>query len=286
MRYRVVVTAAAAGVAGVALGILMAGEPVSGQVSPAYRATRSIYGDGTPDLNGIWQVLNTANYDLEDHPMAPGPMWQLGALGAVIPGTSVVEGGTIPYLPAARARKKDLFEKRIAADPFKRDQADPEVKCYMTGVPRSTYMPQPLQIVQTPRYVLIAYQYANANRIVRMKEHSEAPVDSWMGWSNGRWEGETLVIDTEGFYAESWLDRAGNFASKNLKVTERITPIDATHLDYEATLTDPTVYSRPWKIRMPLYKRIEKDAQLLEFRCVELSEEAIYGALTKKPSTN
>jgi hypothetical protein len=285
MRYRVVVTAAVGG-ACVALGILLAGEPASGQVSPTYRAPRSIYGDGTPDLNGIWQALNTANYDLEDHPMAPGPMWQLGALGAVIPGTSVVEGGTIPYLPAAVARKKELFEKRIVADPFKRDQADPEVKCYMAGVPRSTYMPHPLQIVQTPRYVLIAYQYANSNRIVRMKEHSEAPVDSWMGWSNGRWEGETLVIDTEGFYAEAWLDRAGNYASKNLKVTERITPIDATHLEYEATLTDPTVYSRPWKIRMPLYKRIEKNAQLLEFRCVELSEEAIYGALTKKSSTN
>ena len=286
MRYRVVATAVAVGIAGVALGILISGDPVSGQVSPGYRAPRSIYGDGKPDLNGIWQALNTANYDLEDHAMAPGPMWQMGAIGAVIPGTSVVEGGTIPYLPSALARKKELFEKRIVADPFKRDQADPELKCYMTGVPRSTYMPHPLQIVQTPRYVLIAYQYSNSNRTIPMKERSEAPVDTWMGWSNGRWEGESLVIDTEGFFQEVWLDRAGNYASKNLKVTERFTSIDATHLDYEATLTDPSVYSRPWKIRMPLYRRIEKDAQLLEFRCVELSEEAIYGTLTRKPSTN
>ena len=288
MGYRVVLTAAAVGMAGVGLGLLLSGEPVSGQVAPGYRAPRSAYGDGKPDLNGIWQALNTANYDLEDHPMAPGPLWQLGAMGAVIPGTSVVEGGTIPYLPGALARKKELFEKRIMVDPFKRDQADPEVKCYMTGVPRSTYMPHPLQIVQTPRYMLIAYQYANANRIIHMRsaEQSEAPVDTWMGWSNGRWEGETLVVDTDSFFAEVWLDRAGNYASKNLKVTERFTPIDATHLDYEATLTDPSVYSRPWKIRMPLYKRIEKNAQRREFRCVELSEEAIYGALTKKRSTN
>ena len=218
--------------------------------------------------------------------MAPGPLYQLGAIGAVIPGASVVEGGAIPYKPEALARKKELFEKRLMADPFKRDQGDPEMKCYMTGIPRSNYMGHPMQIVQTPRYILMAYQYANSNRRIRMKERPEAPADSWMGWSNGRWEGDTLVVETDSFYTEVWLDRAGNFASKGLKVTERYTPIDATHLDYEATLVDPAVYTRPWKIRMPLYRRIEKNAQLLEFRCVELTEEAIYGAISKKPPAN
>lgn len=284
MRSRVVVIAAA-GMAGVALGILLSGSPVSGQTASPYRAPRSAHGGGHPDLDGIWQALNSANWDLEDHAMAPGPMWQLGAIGAVIPGTSVVEGGTIPYTLAALARRKDNFEKRLLADPFKRGQADPELKCYMAGVPRSTYMSHPLQIVQTPRYVMVAYQYANENRIVRMQEKTEPPVDSWMGWSNGRWEGETLVVETTGFYNDPWLDRAGNFASKNLKVTERYTRTSPDHLDYEATLEDPSVYTRPWKIQMPLYRRMEKRPQLLEFRCVELAEEALYGELTKKPAT-
>jgi hypothetical protein len=104
-----------------------------------------------------------------------------------------------------------------------------------------------------------------------------------MGWSNGRWEGETLVIDTTGFNDLSWFDRAGNFHSDALHVVERLTAIDQDHLNYEATIEDPNVFTRPWKISMPLYRRIEKNAQILEYKCVEFAEDLIYGQLRKVP---
>ena len=279
---------AAVGAAGLIAGFLAAGIPAAGQAPSTYRAPRSAYNDGHPDLSGIWQALNTANWDLEDHPMAPPAFWQWGAIGAVPPGQSVVEGGQIPYKPEGLAQKKKNFENRFVADAFQRDLGDPELKCYLPGIPRAAYMPYPFQILQTPRYVLFTYEYANSNRIVRMEEPTEAPVDTWMGWSNGRWEGETLVVDVTGLNGQAWFDRAGNFATDTLHVVERYTRTDADHLDYQATIEDPKTFTRPWKIRMPLYRLVEKQAQILEFRCVEFSEEALYGVLTKeghKPNT-
>lgn len=266
----------------VVVGLLLAGASISAQ-QPGYRAPRSPSGDGKPDLNGIWQALNTANWDLEDHPMAPGPLWQLGALYGVPPGQSVVEGGTIPYRPEALARKKEKFENRLVADVYKPEVGDPELKCYLPGVPRATYMPYPFQIIQTKDFVHIAYTFANAQRIIHMTNHKPSSVDTWMGWSNGRWDDDTLVVDVTGFHPYLWLDRAGNFTGERLHVIERYTRIGPDHLQYEATIEDPTVFTRPWKIQMPLYRIIDKNAQLLEYRCVELSEEALYGLLTKNP---
>ena len=231
---------------------------------------------GHPNLNGLWEALKGANWNIEAH-SAEGlkDFWQMGAIAAIPAGESIVEGGTIPYKPEALA----VREKNRAGWP----ETDPEAKCYMPGIPRATYMPYPFRIVQGDRDVLFVYEFASANRIVHMSNHEEAPVDSWMGWSNGHWEGDTLVIEVTGNNDQTWFDRAGNFHSSSLKVTERYSLIDDNHLQYEATIEDPETFTRPWKISMPLYRRIEPNAQILEFKCVEFSEQLLYGDLTRKP---
>jgi len=248
----------------------------SNSQTTAYRAPRAA--DGKPNLNGIWQAMNTANWDLQPHSAAPGMLWQAGAAGAEPAGMGVVEGGEIPYLPAALTKKNANYANRLALDP--------ETKCYLPGVPRSTYMPFPFQIVQSAKVIMISYEYAGAVRIINMDSKKESPVDSWMGWSNGHWEGETLVVDVTGLSEDSWLDRAGDYHSNKLHVTERYTPRSQETLTYEATIEDTLTFSRPWKISMPLYRRIEKDARLLEFKCVPFTEELLYWHLRKKTADN
>ena len=228
-----------------------------------------------PDFNGVWQAIGTAYWNLEDH-SAEGlsEFWGLGAIAAIPAGQSVVEGGTIPYLPAAVAKR----DENRAGWP----KTDPEAKCYMPGIPRATYMPFPFRIVQGDGDILFVYEFASANRIVHMSNHEEPPVDSWMGWSNGRWEGDTLVIEVTDNNDQTWFDRAGNHHGAMMKVTERYTLVDENHVQYEATIEDPETFSRPWKISMPLYRRLDANVQLLEFKCVEFSEELLYGDLVKK----
>ncbi len=238
----------------------------------AYRAPRAP--DGHANLSGIWQAIGTANSDLQDHSTYGGPYFQMGALGAVPSGRGVVEGGDIPYKPEALTRKKENFTNRW--------KLDPEVKCYMPGIPRATYMPFPFQIVQSGPVILMAYEYASTNRVINMGKPMPAAVDTWMGTANGHWEGDTLVVDNTGFNDLSWFDRAGDFHSDALHVVERFTPIDATHLNYEATIEDAQTFMRPWKISLPLYRLLDKNAQLAEFKCVEFSEELLYGDLRKK----
>jgi hypothetical protein len=227
-----------------------------------------------PDLNGIWQALNTANWDIQPHAASAGPIVALGAVGAVPGGLGVVDGNEIPYLPDAAKQKQENFKNRLTADP--------EIKCFLPGVPRATYMPYPFQIVQTPDVILIAYEYDGAARTIYMKNAPDSPADSWMGHSVGHWEGSTLVVDVTSFNDQTWFDRAGNFHSDALHVVERYTPISHDALNYEATIEDPKVFSRPWKISMPLYRHLEKNAQLIEFKCVEFVEELMYGEFRKK----
>jgi hypothetical protein len=247
---------------------------VAGQAPAAYRAPRTA--EGKPNLNGIWQAMNTANWDIEAHAAGPSLVRELGAIAAVPGGLGIVEGGEIPYRPEALAKKKQNQANRL--------KLDPEIKCYLPGVPRVMYMPFPFQIIQSPKHIMMISGYASAVRTIYMANQTEAPADSWMGWSNGRWEGETLVVDTKGFNDLSWFDRAGNFHSDELHVVERITARSPETLTYEATLEDPKVFTRPWKISMPLYRHVEKDAQLMEFRCVEFVEDLIYGHLRKQPA--
>lgn len=232
--------------------------------------------DGKPNLNGVWEYIGTANWDIQDHSAAPGPFWQLGAIGAIPAGQGVVEGNEIPYKPAALEQKK----KNKANWPAE----DPEAKCYMPGIPRATYMPFPFQIIQSNKDILMAYEYASANRLINMGKPIEAGSDTWMGTSNGHWDGDTLVVDVTGLNGLSWFDRAGNFASDKLHVVERYTRRSNDVMDYEATIEDPRVFTRPWKISLPLYKRAEKNAQILEFKCVEFAEELLYGKYKKQPT--
>jgi hypothetical protein len=271
--------------AAVTAALVVTALPVAGQGQPARGSARIA---GKPNLNGIWQALNEANFDIEQHmarpalALRPGPygpvpakeLLALGAVGAVPPGVGVVEG-PIPYQPWALERKRENQQNWLTLDP--------EIKCYLPGVPRATYIPQPFKIFHRERALFFAYQYAGATRNIYLTDPGPAPVDSWMGQSFGRWEGDTLVIDSTGFNDLSWFDRAGNFHSEELHVIERYTPQGADVLLYEATIEDKKVFTAPWKISMPLYRRLEKNAQLMDFRCVEFVEELLYGAYRKKP---
>jgi len=253
---------------------------------PAYEPARTA--ESRPDLNGIWQALTTANWDIEAHAAAPGPVAEvLGAWAAQPAGLSIVEGGAIPYQPWALARRQENFATRtsvsVPGDGVDPPLGDPELKCWMPGVPRSMYMPFPLQIVQTPDAILITHEFNGTARIVRMNWEEESPVDDtfFMGWSRGHWDADTLVIDVTGLNSRNWLDRAGNFYSASVHIVERLTLVSPYHLMYEATIEDPAVYTRPWKIRFPLYRRMEEHVQLMEFKCQPFVEELLYGQFTK-----
>ncbi len=131
-------------------------------------------------------------------------------------------------------------------------------------------MPFPFEIVQTPQKIAISYEFAHALRTVTMdgSSHPEGLPDTWMGDSRGRWEGKTLVVDVKNFNDDTWFDRAGNFHSDALHVVERYTLTDPDHIAYEATIEDPKVFTRPWKMSMPLYRRVDKNVKLLEYECV------------------
>jgi hypothetical protein len=224
-----------------------------------------------PNFNGIWQALNASYWNLEGHSVEgfSKDFWKLGAIGVIPAGQSVLKGGgKIPYLPEALKKRDD----NRAHWP----EADPEAKCYMLGVPRVTYQNRPFQIFQGEGDLLMVYPFAATNRIIYMKDHSEPPVDSWMGKSSGDWDGDTLVVTTIGQNGKSWLDRAGNFATDNLKVTERFKLLDVNHIWYEATLEDSKTFSRPWTIEMPLYRLIDNNAELLELKCVPYADMVLY----------
>jgi hypothetical protein len=267
-------------VAGFVLAMLPAyGQPAPAAAKPAAAAAHNVPRgpDGKPNLNGVWQTMNTANWDLSAHSAQQSLVLATGAQLAEPAGIGVVEGGEIPYLPAALAKKKENYANRQVADP--------EVRCYLPGVPRATYMPMPFQIFQSKNYMAIAYEYDGAFRNIYMKDPGPAPIDTWMGQSYGKWEGDTLVVDVTGLDKRTWFDRAGDYHSDELHVVERYTMTSPEIIQYEATITDPKVYSRPWKISMPIYKHAEKNAQLLEFKCVEFVEDLMYGQFEKKKTT-
>ena len=244
---------------------------------------------GKPDLNGTWRAFGRAHDDLEHHParaarafregpVGPVPAKEvvaLGAVGAVPAGIGVVVGDEIPYQPWARKRRVENQKQWLTRDP--------EIKCYLPGIPRATYMPYPFQILHNEDALFFAYEYAGAVRNVHLTDPGPAPIDSWMGQSVGRWDGDTLVIETTGQNDRTWLDRAGNFHSEALVVVERFTPQSPHTLAYEATLSDEKVFTRPWKIRMTLYRLVGDDARLQQFNCVEFVEELLYGHLRKEP---
>jgi len=251
--------------------------------APTYKAAR-LAGTDRPNLDGLWQTLTEANWDIQAHAAQPGPP-QFGALYAEPAGPGIVEGNEIPYQPWAMAKKKENFEKRLTrvnTDGVRLEPLDPEAKCYLPGVPRANYMPFPFEIIQGDKKILVAYEFASASRLITLDKAGPAPVESYMGWSNGRWDGDTLVVDVTGLNDKTWFDRAGNFHSDALHVVERWTPAGPDVLQYEATIEDPKVFTRPWKMSFPLYRRLDRNAQFLEFKCVPFSEELVYGHLRKQ----
>lgn len=244
----------------------LAQAPVAAKTSPV--SSQKLVG-GKPDLNGIWQAVNTAAWDIQDHG---------GQLG-IPPGLGVVEGNEIPYQPWALEKKKENFANRKAAD-----QA--EANCYLPGIPRATYMPHPFQISQSSKAIAFSYEFDHALRVIHMDGQHPDPngfLDTWMGDSRGRWEGDTLVIDLRNFNDQTWFDKAGNFHSEALHVVERYSLADAGHMSYEVTIDDPKVFTRPWKMSMPLYRRMDKGARLLEYECVfYLQEQRFKNAPFKK----
>ena len=228
-----------------------------------------------PNLNGVWQAFGTAHWDLEGHNASKTSATRtLGALGAIPAGMSVIEGDTIPYQDWAIEKRN---ENR--GDWQKHDVG---VKCFIPGIPRSTYMPLPFQILQGENKIFIAYEWGSNSRVIHLdRPGTEAQLPSWMGYSLGHYEGNSLVVEVSAQMADAWFDSVGNFHSENLKVTERYTPMGPNHLQYEATIEDSEVYTRPWKIAMPLYRRMEENARILEFKCVEFAEDAMYGHLRK-----
>jgi hypothetical protein len=299
---RKILTAALAGALGLALvsgGVVAQSQ---GAKSPSYKSTARVA--GKPDLSGVWSVMNTANWDIEPHaaraalmmrqgPIVPVPakhVVALGAIGAVPAGMGVVEGGKIPYnAEGLKLRDENRSQYYFVADEGQPTQhlkaRDPEVNCYLPGVPRANYMHLPFQIFHSDRAMLIAYEYAGAVRNVLFTDPGPAPVDSWMGQSVAKWEGDTLVVTVTGQLDRTWFDRAGNHHSGEMKVVERWTPTSANTMRYEAEITDPATFTRPWKMSMNLYRRLGEDNRLQQFKCVEFVEEFIYGHLRKEPIT-
>jgi hypothetical protein len=250
--------------------------------------------DGKPNFSGVWQANNEASWDLQAHEARPAPVTQPGvypyeyarvpaapllALGAAagVPGSlGVVQAdGQIPYKPEAAKIKKENEDNWI--------DRDPELKCYLPGVPRAMYMPYPFQIVQSTNKVQMAYTFAGAARTIHLDKVEGPPDDTYMGHSVGRWEGDTLVVDVTNFNGKNWFDRAGNFHSDAMHLVERFTPISPDAIRYEATIQDPNVFTRSWQIAMPLYRRLEPNAQIIEYPCIGFAEEFLYGHVRKQP---
>lgn len=267
---------------------LSAWQPTSEEAGASMAVPR-LEGTAHPDINGVWQAFSEAEYDLEGqgaqpaavlHPGVPNgnavphaPVLALGALGGIPPSVGVVVGGTIPYRPESLAQRDENRANALTRDPL--------VKCLLPGVPRATYLPFPFQVTQGTEKIMIAYGFSNAGRTIHLDEVN-AGVDAWMGNSVGRWEGDTLVVEVTDLIDQTWFDRSGNFHSGALRVTERYTPVTPYHIQYEATIDDPEVYTEPWTIALPLYRRMEDHARVLEYRCVEMVEELIYGHLRKE----
>ena len=249
---------------------------------------------GKPNFSGIWQAMNEAQWDLEAHGVRaaaltqPGvapyeyarlpaaPVLALGAAGGIPASLGVVQGdGRIPYKPDALKVKQDNAAHWV--------DRDPELKCYLPGIPRAMYMPYPFEITQSTNKVHMAFEFTNTARTIHLDKVAKPPADTWMGHSVGRWDGDTLVVDVTDFNDKTWFDRAGNYHSDALRVIERFSLKTPDVIWYEATLTDPNVFSAPWTIAMPLYRRMEPNAQLTEYQCIDMVEEFLYGNLRKKP---
>jgi len=211
-----------------------------------------------PDLQGVWQAVNTAVWDIQDH----SSQWGVPA------GQGIVVGNELPYQASALEERQVNYENRFTDDP--------EANCKMVGVPRVTYMPYPFQIIQTPNQIVMTYEWVHTIRNIYMNsEHPEGPIQWYMGDSRGHWDGDTLVIDVIHFTDETWFDRSGNYHGEKLHVIERYTRLGPDHMQYEVMIEDPETFTAPWQMSMPLYRRQEENIRVLEYECYALAEDRI-----------
>jgi len=280
-------TAAIAAVSAVILFTTHAGQSQNSAGSAGQVARTA---DGRPDLSGVWQASTSAYWDLLTHdarpivaqrgaypdvPVLAAPVVTLGAIGWIPADVGVVDGDEIPYQPWAAGRQRENFANWL--------DRDPEIKCYLPGVPRAMYLPYKFQIVHGTTKIMMAFEFRNADRTIHLDEVPPYPADAYMGHSVGRWDGDTLVVNVTRFTPYTWFDRSGNFHSDALRVVERYTPIGRDAIQYEATIEDSKVFTRPWTIRLPLYRRLEPNARIVPFRCMEMAEETTLGHLRKEP---
>jgi hypothetical protein len=235
------------------------GQSASGQSTSAQAGVpRGL--DGKPDFSGFWQSFTTANWDIQNHSPRKG----------VPGGQGIVEGNELPYQPWALAKKKENYANRA--------EADPDTKCYLPGLPRLTYEPFPFEIVQRPEEITVLYEYIHTVRSIYTNNSKHPPdhIDWYLGDSRGHWEGDTLVVDLIHFNDQTWFDHAGNFHSDALHLVERYSYLDPDHLNYEVTVEDPKVFTRPWKLNLVLYRHKETNFQLLDYECYGFDYENIY----------
>jgi len=234
---------------------------------------------GKPDFSGIWQANNTAYWDLQTHAARPmvgqpgflpnsvvlaAPVVGLGSIGWVPAGLGVVEGEEIPYLPWAATRKKENLEHWM--------DRDPEIKCFQPGIPRAMYMPHPFQIIQSATKVMMVFEFANAERTIHLNKMDDYPNVAYMGYSVGRWEGDTLIVDSAGFNDKGWLDVFGHIRSEALRVTERFQRRDFGHMEVQITVDDAKGYTRPWTVTVEMAAVLDTD--LLDAACWENEKDA------------
>jgi hypothetical protein len=283
-RGAVIVAAIASAAVGAAVALSVAGG--TGQAQEPMRI------DGNPNFSGIWQANNEANWDLEAHEARSGAITQpgiypfeyarvpaapslpFGSAGGVPGSLGVVQGdGTIPYTPEALQRKQENADNWV--------DRDPELKCYLPGTPRGMYMPYPIELTQGSEKLHVSYSFSSSARTIHLDEVEDPPDVLWMGHSVGHWEDDTLVVNVNNFNGLTWFDRAGNFHSDALHVVEHFTLLTPNVIQYDVTIEDPNTFTRPWQISMPLYRRMEPNMQMLEYRCVEFVEEFMLGMLRK-----
>jgi hypothetical protein len=225
---------------------------------PAQKAPFKRLANGKPNMQGYWQTRNffTA-FDLEEHPVE-----EFG----IPKGKGVIvdpPDGKIPYQPWALEKKKDILEHHLFDDP--------QAHCWLSGVPRQMYTPFGFQILQPPGAVVLLYEAFHSFRIIPLngKRHPASEIRMFEGDSRGKWEGDTLVVDVTNQNDKTWFDMSGNFHSDQLHVVERYTPVDLNTIRYEATLDDPKVYTRPWKIQFDLGRNPDPHYEQMEYACVE-----------------
>lgn len=260
------------------MAVLLAAASASGQSASAKAANwqHSRTPDGQPDMQGTWRPgAANANHSLEEGAEPENRRIQgrsdeeIAKEQAATPKVVTEPAdGKLPYRTDAVAKRTERLENLFT--PTKLEHIEPDDRCLLEGVPRISYRSD-WQIVQVPGYVIITYEWIHGYRIIPIdgRPHVGEHIKLWDGDSRGHWEGQTLVVDVTNNNDQTWFDSHGSYHSDKLHVVERFTLVDADTLKYEATMDDPAVFTRPWKIVFTVERRKEKGYEFFEEACHE-----------------